>query len=205
MGRNKSIEESSAALAAIVDSLPPVDVGQFAELEAKGAGAHPAGFWLEVGEHIARGSPLRDAVLLCEVHRGSVESVKDAKKWYSRVLQGEDPASITPWVSACGFTIHRAYALQRLRWSRLAELGGRGSAAALWMLERRGGDQYAPPVRKTERKTESKRITAIITDPQNLPVETQIRATCDALGVSDEQLALAGAHWARLMTSTGAS
>ncbi len=204
MGRNKSIRESSAALAEIEDSLPPVDVGQFNGMEAQGAGAHPAGFWLEVAGHIARGSPLRDAVLLCQTHRGSVDSVRDVKRLYFRILRGEDPSSVTPWVAACGFTIHRAYALQRLRWTRLAELGGRGSAAALWMLERRGGDQYAPPVRRTERKTESKRITAVITDPQNLPVETQIRATRDALGVTDEQLALAGAHWARLMNSRGA-
>lgn len=195
--RQREVEE------AINDSLPSVDMGQFigvrssrVDVEAEAPRA------LSVARRIMFGSTFRDA---CLIEGASFRQYKEALKQYRAAeRKGTEEELKTPparegtWTYALGYTIDRAVALCRVRWQLLAEAGGKGSKAALWMLERRGGKDYLPPVRREQ-------VTSTTTTTTNtnttLTLEAKLEATKNTLGFSDEHLAQMGDWLAKAQTA----
>jgi hypothetical protein len=181
-------------------SMPDVDVGQFAgitssyldvEVESKRA--------LAVAQRVMYGAQIRDACL--------IEGAK--KHAYTKALQrfrkadSGDTEGVTDtrhiakegtWTYALGYTLDRALALCRVRWQMLAEAGGKGSSTALWMLERRGGRGFLPPVRR-EQVTSTTTTTTTTTT-----LEAKLEATRVQLGFDDDHLAQMGEWLARAQT-----
>jgi hypothetical protein len=88
-------------------------------------------------------------------------------------------------------------AIRRMRWQGLAEEGGKGSSAALWMLERRGGREYQPPAQRHEVKRESQEVVVHTT------LESAIEHTARELGLDEAELRAQGEYWARAITASG--
>lgn len=188
---------------AINDSLPSVDTGQFigvhshrTDVEAEAPRA------LSVARRIMFGTPFRDA---CLIEGASFRNYKEALHRYRAAeRKGTEEEMYTAavsegtWTYALGYTIDRAMALCRTRWQMLAEAGGKGSKAALWMLERRGGKSYLPPVRREQ-------VTSTTTTTTNtnttLTLEAKLEATKNTLGFSDEHLAQMGDWLAKAQTA----
>jgi len=152
--RQRQIEERVAA------SLPPVDVGQFERAGGRGGLPLPPSDVeraVRVGDRIVWGAQLRDA---CLIEGASPTGYAQALRRYRRAerieegeITAEEGAYVAregTWTYALGYTLDRAVALCRVRWQMLAEAGGKGSSTALWMLERRGGRGYLPPVRREQ-------------------------------------------------------
>ena len=82
-----------------------------------------------------------------------------------------------------------------MRWQALAEEGGGGSHAALWMLERRGGREFKPPTQRHEVQRETREVVAHIT------LDSALEATSRELGIPLEDLKAQGDFWAKSMTA----
>jgi hypothetical protein len=188
---------------AINESLPSIDVGQFIGVRARLVDPETeAPRALAVGRRIMFGASFKDA---CLIEGVSWRAYKDALKRY-RAAERKDtdeemktePVAEGTWTYAVGYTIDRGMALCRLRWQMLAEAGGKGSKAALWMLERRGGREYLPPVRREQ-------VTSTTTTTTNtnttLTLEAKLEATKSTLGFSDEHLAQMGDWLAQAQTA----
>ena len=195
--RQREVEE------AINESLPSVDTGQFigvrspvVDIEAEAPRA------LSVARRIMFGAAFRDA---CLIEGASFRNYREALQRYRATERKgtEEELYATAvgegtWTYALGYTIDRATALCRMRWQMLAEAGGKGSKAALWMLERRGGKAYLPPVRREQ-------VTSTTTTSTNtnttLTLEAKLEATKNTLGFSDEHLAQMGDWLAKAQTA----
>ena len=183
-------------------SLPSVDIGQFVgitssyvdvEQESKRA--------LAVAQRVMFGAQLKDACLIegAPKHGYTKALARYRSGERDEADRGKEAPSPGTWGHALGFTLDRAMALCRVRWQMLAEAGGKGSSAALWMLERRGGRGYLPPVRR-EQVTST---TTTHTTTTNLTLEAKLEATRAQLGFDDQHLAQMGEWLARAQTAAG--
>jgi len=203
--KQREVEERISA------ALPPVDVGQFERARARGGAPLPPSDVeraVRVAERIVWGAQLRDA---CLIEGAPPAGWHKALKRYRRAerLEGgeteeegasRDVAKEGTWTYALGFTLDRANALCRLRWQMLAEAGGKGSSTALWMLERRGGRGYLPPVRR-EQVTST--TTSTTTETQvTLSLEASLADTQQRLGLSEDALAQMGEWLSRASTAS---
>jgi cytochrome c553 len=182
--RKAAQEAARAALEARVDAAP-VDVGQFDGLPEPSTGARAR--VLAACERVARGATLADAAVLAGLERAML------KRRLHEYETGK--AHEGTWCWAVGYSVARARALCRERWQGLAELGGKGSATAQWMLERRGGVEYRPPTQRTETRT-----TATSTQV-TLSLEASLAETGARLGLDDAALAQMGEWLARAQTA----
>ena len=181
-----------AKLAQIDAELPPVDIGQFENVERSSSHMIPSDRVLAVAQRITQGATLRDACTLAGV------SLRVIHKWARALREYEagEVDHIDPYILACAVTIERARSITRLRWQMLAEGGGTGSATALWMLERRGGREYRAPAQRHEVKRESTEVVV------NTSLEQTIEATAQQLGIDPDKLKEQGDYWARAITAS---
>lgn len=188
-------------------ALPSVDIGQFCgvtprsgtvDLEVEVPRA------LAVARRMVYGAPIRDA---CLIEGAKYSRYQEAIKAYrahhaKRMSDVKDhyirEAREGTWFYALGFTLDRASAICRLRWQQLAEAGGKGSKAALFMLERRGGREFLPAVRREQVTTTTTTNTNTNT---TLTLEAKLEATRHSLGFSDEHLAQMGEWLAKAQTA----
>jgi hypothetical protein len=183
-------------------SLPSVDMGQFAGVTSKLVDVFTESQRaLKVAERMVYGASMKDA---CMIEGAKYHSYREALRGYRNAERpAEDRSAGTDlhregtWSYVLGFTIDRALSLCRVRWQLLAEAGGKGSKSAMWMLERRGGREYLPPVRR-EQVTSTNTTTNTTT---TLTLEAKLEATRSALGFSDEHLAQMGEWLSRAQTS----
>ena len=170
MARKTKKERQADRVAEIDASLPPLDIGQFDEIEPPRNTHYTVVQVLNAGETIIRGATLRDAEFLHGFSRGALRAwQRDAR----RAERGQQ-APLGRWAQACADTVERALAIRRLRWQALAEEGGGGSHAALWMLERRGGKEFHAPAQRHEVTRESSRSRS--------PWDVHARGHCGSTG-----------------------
>ena len=176
----------------VEDSLPSVDVGQFENVSPPPTTSYTHDQVLAAGEALIRGATLGDAEVLCGLARGAL------RRWVKRQRASDRGGErVGAWASACAYTVERALAIRRMRWQGLAEEGGKGSSAALWMLERRGGREYQPPAQRHEVKRESQEVVVHTT------LESAIEHTARELGLDEDELRAQGEYWARAITASG--
>ena len=176
---------------AIEEALPPIDAGQFENVEPPTNTHYTIDQVLKAGEAIVKGATLKDAEILYGFTRGALRGwQKDAR----RAARGLHHP-LGPWASACAETVERALAIRRMRWQALAEEGGGGSHAALWMLERRGGREFEPPTQHHKVQRETREVVAHIT------LDSALEATSRELGIPLEDLKAQGDFWAQSMTA----
>ena len=191
MARKTKKERQADRVAEIDASLPPLDIGQFNEIEPPRNTHYTVVQVLNAGETIIRGATLRDAEFLHGFTRGALRAwQRDAR----RAERGQQ-APLGRWAQACADTVERALAIRRLRWQALAEEGGGGSHAALWMLERRGGKEFHAPAQRHEVTRESREVVA------HVSLDSALDATSRELGIPLEDLRAQGDYWARAMTA----
>lgn len=195
--RQREIEERINA------SLPPTDIGQFVGVESRSLDvAKESRKALAIAERVVYGATLKDACLIegesYYNYRFALKAFRDTQRPASDRTESADVVGTHTWTYALGFTLDRAVALCRIRWQGLAEAGGKGSKVAMWMLERRGGRDYLPPVRREQ-------VTSTNTNTTNtnttLTLEAKLEATKNTLGFSDEHLAQMGDWLSRATTS----
>lgn len=189
---NTKHDRYAAKLAQIDAELPPVDIGQFENVERSSPHMIPQDRVFAVAQRITQGATLRDACTLAGV------SIRVLHKWGRalRDYESGERETLDPYILACALTIERARSITRLRWQMLAEGGGTGSSTALWMLERRGGREYRAPAQRHEVKRESTEVVV------NTSIEQTIEATAQQLGIDPDQLKKQGDYWARAITAS---
>jgi len=178
-------------LAQIDAELPPIDVGQFENVRAP-QNAIPVDRVLALAFRIAQGATISDSCTLAGV------SIKTYQRWRKALREYEEGErdSIDPYILACAMTMRRARAVIRLRWQMLAEAGGKGSATALWMLERRGGGEYRAPAQRHEVKRETTEVHV------HASIEDALDSTAQQLGISADDLRKQGDYWAKAITAS---
>lgn len=191
--RESKAERADRIAREINEQVPQVDSGQFDELEAPASSKVSIEQVLRIGERLRQGLDLRQA---CVLEGATYESMRKAVRKYRRAQREED-FHVSKWTEAVGYTIERAFTLRILRWQLLAESGGKGSATALWMLERRGGTAYAPPTKHKHVTTENKTLNV----NAQLSIEQSIEATQSALNLDPRILEQSGDYWAKLITA----
>lgn len=199
----KTKEDRHEELLARLDAeLPSADVGQFAGVES----IHVDVFTehlraLRVAERMMRGTELRDACLIESApyhsYRKALRCYRNAQREPDELTDAAELANTWTWTYALGYTLERATAVCRDRWQKIAEAGGKGAKSAMWMLERRGGRTYLPPVRR-EQVTSTTTTNSTTT---TLTLEAKLEATRASLGFSDEHLAQMGEWLAKAQTS----
>jgi|TARA_Y100000052_G_C2945007_1_gene83207 hypothetical protein len=177
----------------IEQTIPEIDVGQFDGLRKPKGAKYTKKQILELCERVRQGLDLHKASIIANVEH---EAMRKAVRKYRRSLR-EEEFTVTPWVTAVGYSIDRAYALRILRWQMIAETGGKGSHTAMWMLERRGGESYAPPTKHKKITTESKSLTV----NANLSIEQSIQETQKALNLDPKMIEASGDYWAKIITA----
>lgn len=176
----------------IEEELPPVDVGQFANVAPPRSSPYTPDQVIRACGSIVKGATLRDAEVLAGMRRGALRAwQRDAR----RAERGQQPP-LGPWADACAYTVERALALRRVRWQALAEEGGKGSSAALWMLDRRGGKEYQAPAQRHEVRRESQEVVVHTT------IDQALEATATQLGLDRDELRASGDYWARAITAS---
>lgn len=183
--------EERARRDAIPDQLPPLDVGQFEGVAPPTHARVTAEQILEVGRYVVSGATLKDASIMAGV---SPRILERHRRDYRREQKGE-PVELSEWGRACAETYERALSIRRYRWQLLAEIGGKGSSSALWMLERRGGGEYRAPAQRHEVKRESREVVVTAT------LDQALESTAHQLGLNAEELRAQGDYWARAMTA----
>ena len=182
--------------------LPSADVGQFAGVESVQVDVFTEHLRaLRVAERMMRGTELRDACLIegakYHSYRKALRCYRNAQREPEELSDDAETANTWTWTYALGFTLERATAVCRDRWQKIAEAGGKGAKSAMWMLERRGGRAYLPPVRR-EQVTSTTTTNSTTT---TLTLEAKLEATRTSLGFSDEHLAQMGEWLAKAQTS----
>lgn len=179
-------------LAKIDAELPPVDVGQFDGIKPPQNGSVPIKRVMALAQRIMQGVSIRDACVLANVHFNSY------KRWLRLLKQYEsgELETMHPYLVACAMTMLRSKAIRHLRWQMLAEAGGKGSSTALWMLERRGGDEYRAPAQRHEVKRETTELIVHKT------LDDALDATATELGISADKLRAHGDYWAKAITAS---
>lgn len=182
-------------------SLPPVDIGQFSGVTSKLVDVFTESQRaFRVAERMVYGASMKDACMIegakYHSYREALRGFRNAERPAEERSAGTDLHREGTWSYVLGFTIDRALSLCRVRWQLLAEAGGKGSKAAMWMLERRGGREYLPPVRREQ-------VTSTTTTTTNatLTLEAKLEATKATLGFSDEHLAQMGEWLSKAQTS----
>lgn len=178
--RPTKAERQAEIVRRLHEELPPVDIGQFAEVTAPAGSPLTSAAVIAAGELIVQGATIEDAATLSSL---------DLVELRAEIARGD------AWGCACQITIERAYAVQRLRWQGIAELGGKGSTSALWMLDRRGGEAYRAPAQRHEVTRESRELVV------NATVDSAIEATATQLGLSADDLRRSGDYWSRAITA----
>ena len=178
-------------LAQIDAELPPIDIGQFENIKPPPS-AIPADRVLALASRIAQGATISDSCTLAGVHLKTVQRWQRILKEYER----DQRDTIDPYILACAMTVRRARAVIRLRWQMLAEAGGKGSATALWMLERRGGGEYRAPAQRHEVKRETTEVHV------HTSIEDALDSTAQQLGISADDLRQQGDYWAKAITAS---
>lgn len=190
--RKTKREIREQALDEIRQRLPPIDTGQFEGLEPHPHSHLTGEVMLTLAQYIIDGASLNDACLMSNVNTQALNRYRRAY----RAEQRGEPSSLSDFGRACAMTYEKAIAIRRFRWQLLAELGGKGSQASLWMLERRGGSEYRAPAQRHEVTRESREVVVTAT------IDQAIEATAQQLGLSAEQLRAHGDYWARAMTAS---
>lgn len=185
-------EKQAEINARIEAELPDIDIGQWDNVKPPKFKHIEKKLVMRLARRIMQGASMKDACNLAGVHYRTV------KRWgqFVREFEEGNRNSVDPWIVACHYTVERARSILRLRWQMLAEAGGKGSATALWMLERRGGAEYRAPAQRHEvnRKTTEVHVVASIDDA--------LDKTAKQLGLDSEQLRAQGDYWARAITAT---
>ena len=176
----------------IEDELPPVDIGQFTGVAPPSSSPYTPDQVIRACASVVKGATLRDAEVLAGMRRGSLRAWQRDSL---RAERGQHPP-LGPWAGACAYTVERALALRRVRWQALAEEGGKGSSAALWMLDRRGGKEYAAPAQRHEVRRESQEVVVHAT------IDQALEATATQLGLDRDELRASGDYWARAITAS---
>lgn len=184
----------------VASALPSVDVGQFVGVTHLRNPVPPqlVAEALAVADRVVWGSTIRDACLIEGApHHGYLKALKRYRRAERDNEESDEEGECpTTWTHALGYTLDRATALCRLRWQMLAEAGGKGSATALWMLERRGGRSYLPAVRREQVTTTSTTTNTNVT----LSLEASLAETQARLGLDVEHLAQMGEWLSRAQT-----
>lgn len=172
------------------EGLPALDIGQFENIKEHPSRTCTPDQVLRAGEAIIKGATLADADILVGLARGRIRSYQRDGRQADRGQR----RPLGPFEAAAYYTIERALAIRRMRWQALAEIGGRGTQAALWMLERRGGKEFQPPTQRHEVHRESREVVA------HVSLDAAIDATAQDLGLSADELRAQGDYWARAIT-----
>jgi len=186
-------QEKHAELVAKIEAeLPDIDIGQWRNVTPPKYKHIEKKLVMRLARRIMQGASMRDACILAGVQYRTV------KRWgqWCREFEEGTRERVDPWIVACHYTVERARSILRLRWQLLAEAGGKGSSTALWMLERRGGQEYRAPAQRHEvnRKTTEVHVVASIDDALN--------QTAQQLGLDAEQLKQQGDYWAKAITAS---
>ena len=176
----------------IESELPPVDVGQFDGLTPPSFSPYTPDQVIRACTSVVKGATLRDAEVIAGMRRGALRAWQRDSR---RAERGQQPA-LGAWAAACAYSVERALALRRVRWQALAEEGGKGSNAALWMLDRRGGKEYQAPAQRHEVRRESQEVVVHTT------IDQALEATATQLGLDRDELRASGDYWARAITAS---